>query len=189
MDIEQQLGLSLKQKREENGSSDVYPNASKYYQAVSTKLSSSFLGKAVSVRFGSQAAPAPAALAKEAAKPADDNDNNDDIDLFGGETEKEKKAAEAREATKASTKKKRSGKSYVLMDFKPWNDETDMKKLEEVVRSIEVEGLLWGESKLVLVGYGIKKKQIMLIVEHYTNGQWLHGRLHGRTEIKDTLKT
>ncbi|KAM3375656.1 hypothetical protein P3S68_014370 [Capsicum galapagoense] len=171
---------------EENGSSDVYPNASKWYQAVSTKLTSSFLGKAVSVRFGSQATPAPA---KEAAKPADDNDNNDDIDLFGEETEKEKKVAEAREATKASTKKKRSGKSFVLMDFKPWDDETDMKKLEEVVHSIEVEGLLWGESKLVLVGYGIKKKQIMLILEHYTNGQWLHGRLHGRTEIKDSLKT
>ncbi|KAM3308792.1 hypothetical protein P3S67_010536 [Capsicum chacoense] len=148
-----------------------------------------FLGKAVSVRFGSQAAPAPAAPAKEAAKPADDNDNNDDTDLFGEETDEEKKEAEAREAAKASTKKKGSGKSFVLMDFKPWDDETDMKKLEEVVHSIEVEGLLWGESKLVSVGYGIKKKQIMLIVEHYTNGQWLHGRLHGRTEIKDTLKT
>lgn len=36
------------------------------------------------------------------------------------------------------------GKSSVLMDIKPWDDETDMKKLEEAVRSVKVEGLLWG---------------------------------------------
>lgn len=30
------------------------------------------------------------------------------------------------------------------MDIKPWDDETDMKKLEEAVRSIEMPGLLWG---------------------------------------------
>ncbi|KAM3303330.1 elongation factor 1-beta 2 [Capsicum chacoense] len=146
----------------EQPSSDLYPNASKWYQAVSAKLASSFPGKAVGVRFGSQAAPAAAAPAKEAAKPADDDD--DDIDLFGEETEEEKKAAEAREAAKASTKKKESGKSSVLMDVKPWDDETDMKKLEEAVRSVEMEGLLWGASKLVPVGYGIKKMQIMLTI-------------------------
>lgn len=36
------------------------------------------------------------------------------------------------------------GKSSVLMDIKPWDDETDMKKLEEAVRSVQMEGLLWG---------------------------------------------
>jgi len=36
------------------------------------------------------------------------------------------------------------GKSSVLLDVKPWDDETDMKKLEEAVRSIEMPGLLWG---------------------------------------------
>lgn len=36
------------------------------------------------------------------------------------------------------------GKSSVLMDVKPWDDETDMKKLEEAVRSVEMPGLLWG---------------------------------------------
>ena len=35
-----------------------------------------------------------------------------------------------------------------------------MAKLEESVRSIEADGLLWGASKLVAVGYGIKKLQI-----------------------------
>lgn len=28
--------------------------------------------------------------------------------------------------------------------MKPWDDETDMKKLEEAVRSVQMEGLTWG---------------------------------------------
>ncbi|KAK2997527.1 hypothetical protein RJ639_025790, partial [Escallonia herrerae] len=93
--------------------------------------------------------------------PADDDD--EDIDLFGDETEEEKKATEEREAAaKASSKKKESGKSSVLLDVKPWDDETDMKKLEEAVRSVEMPGLLW--AKLVPVGYGIKKLTIMMTI-------------------------
>ena len=46
------------------------------------------------------------------------------------------------------------GKSSVLLDIKPWDDETDMKKLEKCVRSIQLPGLLWGALKLVSVGYG-----------------------------------
>ncbi|XP_049388772.1 elongation factor 1-delta-like [Solanum stenotomum] len=87
------------------------------------------------------------------------------VDLFGEETEEEKKAAEERAAAlKASGKKKESSKSSVLMDVKPWDDETDMKKLEEAVRSVHMEGLTFGASKLVPVGYGIKKLQIMLTI-------------------------
>lgn len=48
--------------------------------------------------------------------------------------------------------------------MKPWDDETDMKALEECVRSIEQEGLVWGASTLVAVGFGIKKLQITLVV-------------------------
>ena len=51
-----------------------------------------------------------------------------------------------------------------MIDIKPWDDETDMKKLEEAVRSIQMEGLFWGASKLVPVGYGIKKLQIMCTI-------------------------
>lgn len=40
-----------------------------------------------------------------------------------------------------------------------------MAKLEEVVRSIEQPGLVWGSSKLVAVGFGIKKLQITLVIE------------------------
>jgi elongation factor 1-beta len=39
-----------------------------------------------------------------------------------------------------------------------------MKALEESVRSIEMQGLVWGASKLVPIGYGIRKLQITLVV-------------------------
>ncbi len=45
------------------------------------------------------------------------------------------------------------------------DDKTDMKVLEEAVRSIEQDGLVWGLSKLVPVGFGIKKLQINLVIE------------------------
>ena len=40
-----------------------------------------------------------------------------------------------------------------------------MKALEASVRGIEKDGLLWGSSKLIPVGYGVSKLQINLIVE------------------------
>ncbi|KAM6595884.1 hypothetical protein CsatA_006408 [Cannabis sativa] len=139
---------------------DSYPNACRWYESVSSQLASSFPGKAVGVGIGGKGAPA-----EEPKKDAPVEEDDDDLDLFGDETEEDKKAAEEREAAKkASSKKKESGKSSILMDVKPWDDETDMKKLEEAVRSVEMPGLLWGASKLVPVGYGIKKLQIMLTI-------------------------
>ncbi|KAF8096523.1 hypothetical protein N665_0307s0050 [Sinapis alba] len=140
--------------------SETFPNASKWYDCVASHLAKSFPGKAVGVSIGGSAASAPA----QAEAPAADDDD-DDMDLFGDETEEEKKAAEEREAAKKDTKKpKESGKSSVLMEVKPWDDETDMKKLEACVRAVEMPGLLWGASKLVPVGYGIKKLTIMLTI-------------------------
>jgi elongation factor 1-beta len=55
--------------------------------------------------------------------------------------------------------------SVVTLEVKPWDDETDMAALEESVRSIEQDGLVWGSSKLVAIGYGIKKLQITLVIE------------------------
>jgi translation elongation factor EF-1beta len=49
--------------------------------------------------------------------------------------------------------------------FHQWDDETDMVKLEECVRSVQADGLLWGASKLLPVGYGIRKLQINCVVE------------------------
>ncbi|KAL6657121.1 hypothetical protein ACP70R_004901 [Stipagrostis hirtigluma subsp. patula] len=134
-----------------------FPNAARWYETISAAVASRFPGKAVGVNLPGGSAPA-----AEAAKEEEDDD---DLDLFGDETEEDKKAAEERAAAaKASSKKKESGKSSVLLDVKPWDDETDMKKLEEAVRSVQMEGLTWGASKLVPVGYGIKKMTIMLTI-------------------------
>lgn len=40
-----------------------------------------------------------------------------------------------------------------------------MAVMEKHVRTIEMDGLVWGASKLVPVGYGIKKLQIMCVIE------------------------
>jgi len=45
------------------------------------------------------------------------------------------------------------------------DDTTDMKELEASVRSIEKDGLVWGASKLLPVGFGIKKLQINMVIE------------------------
>ncbi|CAL9216771.1 unnamed protein product, partial [Arabidopsis halleri] len=147
-----------------------YVNASRWYNHIDALLRISGVsaeGSGVIIEGSAPiteeaVATPPAADSKDAAA---DEEDDDDVDLFGEETEEEKKAAEERAASvKASTKKKESGKSSVLIDIKPWDDETDMKKLEEAVRSIQMEGLFWGASKLVPVGYGIKKLQIMCTI-------------------------
>ncbi|KAH9544324.1 hypothetical protein CY35_13G113300 [Sphagnum magellanicum] len=156
-----------------------FPHASSWYSKVSHSLGSRFPGEGVGVHIGvggsavagpevpevAQLLPVTAAEEKEKEKEEEDDDD-DDLDLFGEETEEEKAAAAQREAAKkASGKKAVVGKSSVLMDVKPWDDETDMKKLEEHVRGIQMDGLFWGASKLVPVGYGIKKLQIMMTIE------------------------
>lgn len=56
-------------------------------------------------------------------------------------------------------------KSNIIMEVKPWDDETDMAEVERLVRTIQQDGLVWGSSKLVPVGYGIQKLQICCVVE------------------------
>ncbi|XP_037403588.1 eukaryotic translation elongation factor 1 delta a (guanine nucleotide exchange protein) isoform X4 [Pygocentrus nattereri] len=112
-----------------------------------------------------QAAPAP--NPKVVVK---DEEGDDDIDLFGSDKEDEEaeriKAQRVQEyAARKSAKPALIAKSSILLDVKPWDDETDMAKLEECVRSVQADGLLWGASKLVPVGYGIKKLQINCVVE------------------------
>jgi len=38
-------------------------------------------------------------------------------------------------------------KSNIILDVKPWDDETDMREMEKAVRKIEIDGLLWGAGK------------------------------------------
>merc|ERR1739848_44884 len=53
----------------------------------------------------------------------------------------------------------------VLLDCKPWDDETNMDDMLKEIKTIEMDGLVWGANKLVPVGYGISKLQVMVVVE------------------------
>ncbi|XP_077450770.1 eukaryotic translation elongation factor 1 delta b (guanine nucleotide exchange protein) isoform X1 [Stigmatopora argus] len=106
----------------------------------------------------------------QSSGPVEQVNEDDDVDLFGsGEDDEEaEKLKEQRLKDYAEKKAKKMNyiaKSSLLLDVKPWDDETDMVKLEECVRSVQADGLLWGMSKLIPVGYGIKKLQISCVVE------------------------
>ncbi|KAL4221687.1 Cytochrome P450 2C8 [Mactra antiquata] len=122
-----------------------------------------------SVAPSTTAAPAaPAAPVKKEEKD-DDDDDDDDFDMFDDESdEEESEATKARLAAYYAKKAKKPAiiaKSSLLIDVKPWDDETDMGEMEKLVRTIEMEGLVWGAAKLIPVGYGIKKLQINAVIE------------------------
>merc|ERR1712113_353063 len=104
------------------------------------------------------AKPTAKAPAKPAPAPAEEED--DDVDLFGSsdEEESEEKKRITEERLKAYHEKKSKkpqviAKTSVLLDVKPWDDETDHDQMLASVKSIEMDGLLWGASKLIPIGY------------------------------------
>merc|ERR1712110_1359021 len=77
-----------------------------------------------------------------AAPAAADDDDDDDVDLFGSDDEEEEseEAAKIRQerldayAAKKSKKPALIAKTSVLLDCKPWDDETNM---DEMLKSIK----------------------------------------------------
>jgi elongation factor 1-delta len=123
------------------------------------------------------------------AKPVED-----DVDLFGSDSDEENEAAaKVREERLAAYNAKKSkkpaliAKSNVILDVKPWDDETDMKELENQVRKISSDGLLWGAAKLVPLAYGIHKLQISCVVEdEKISIDWLQDEI---TAIEDYVQS
>ena len=124
-----------------------------------------------SIAVASPAPSAPAPAEKKAPKEeeSDDDDfdfgDDDEDDTPKGETEMQKMkrlAAEKKAADEAAKKSKPAPvlKSNVVLDIKPWDDETDLKEMENSVRAIKMDGLTWGDSKYVEIGFGIKKLRI-----------------------------
>jgi len=148
-----------------------YPHAARWYKHIAS-WSDDFatLPGDASKEYTTYGPEITTATLNPAKAPAAEED--DEVDLFGSDDEEEDAEAERiRNERLAEYKKKKEGKvkpaakSVVTMDVKPWDDETDMKALEESVRGIEKDGLVWGASKLVAVGFGIKKLQINLVIE------------------------
>ncbi|KAI8722893.1 hypothetical protein NCS52_00434700 [Fusarium sp. LHS14.1] len=150
-----------------------YPHAARWYKHIAS-YDADFAtlpgdaGKSYTV-YGPDVSVATLNPAKAAAAAKDD----DDVDLFGSDDDEEEdaEAARVREERLAEYRKKKeskpkpAAKSVVILDVKPWDDETDMAALEFAVRGIEKDGLVWGSSKLMPVGFDIKKLQISLVIE------------------------
>merc|ERR1711935_160891 len=83
---------------------------------------------------------APAAAAKE-------EEEDSDVDLFGSDDEEEDAEAERIKAERIAA----------------YNARKSAK--EDNIRTIEMDGLLWGTGKLIAIGYGIKKLQITCVIE------------------------
>merc|ERR1712221_31316 len=87
-------------------------------------------------------APAPAPTKK------DDDEDEDDFELFGSDEEEEEETEEEK-AKKAELLKKYHekkakkpaliAKSNIVLDVKPWDDETDLVEVEKMVRAIEMD--------------------------------------------------
>ncbi|XP_065063197.1 elongation factor 1-delta-like isoform X2 [Rhopilema esculentum] len=106
---------------------------------------------------------------EESAKPKEEDD---DFDLFDSESEEDEKEDDTERKKllekyheKKSKKPALVPKSNILLDVKPWADDTDLEEMERLVRGIKTDGLVWGASKLVPVAFGIKKLQIACVVE------------------------
>lgn len=93
------------------------------------------------------------APASSTGKASTGNEDDDDLDLFGSDEEEDTEAAKIREerlkayAEKKSKKPTIIAKSSIVLDVKSWGDETDMKEMENAVRSIQMDGLVWGACK------------------------------------------
>lgn len=113
----------------------------------------------------------PVARKPAESKTDDDDNDDDDFDLFGSDEEEDERAEQLKAERVAAYQAKKAkkptvvAKSNLILDVKPWDDETDMKDIEKCVRSIKVDGLLWGKSKLVPLAYGIHKLQITCVIE------------------------
>jgi elongation factor 1-beta len=162
-----------------------YPHVARWYKHIATWESehANLKGDASASPLLTLAEAEEPKAAQASAAPAAVEEDDDDVDLFGSDDDDEEANAEAERvkneriaaykakkdekaaANAAAGKDAPVAKSVVTMQVKPWDDETDMAELEKCVRSIEKDGLVWGLSKLVPVGYGVRMLQINLVIE------------------------
>jgi len=107
----------------------------------------------------------------------DDDDDDDDMDFFGSDDEEEDAAAEALKAkrvaeynakkkAKEEQKGKVAAKSMITLDVKPWDDETDLDELAVKVKTIQMDGLVWGQQiQKKPLAFGIFKLVVTAVVE------------------------
>jgi len=146
-----------------------YVNALRWFKHLTSfaAAESAKFGKAdFEVVVGGGAAPA-----RPAKKEEDEEEEDDDFDMFGSDDEVDEEAERIKAERLAAYKEKKSkkpaliAKSNVILDIKPWDDETDIVEMERLIRTIEKEGLLWGKAEKKPIAYGIFKLTISAVVE------------------------
>ncbi|CCH62084.1 hypothetical protein TBLA_0G01380 [Henningerozyma blattae CBS 6284] len=107
------------------------------------------------------------------ASASNEEEDDDDVDLFGSDDDEVDEAAEKLKAQrladyaarKAAKPAKPAAKSIITLDVKPWDDETNLDEMLANVKAVEMDGLVWGASQFIPIGFGIKKLQINCVVE------------------------
>lgn len=150
-----------------------YPHLARwFYHMCSFPDKASF--PVVDEEFVFETAPAaPAAPAKEEKK---EEEEEEEEDLFGDDDDEEDEAAaaamEAKLRAEAEKKKaakeanKKVEKSLLVINIKPYDEETDLKALFEKIRATEVKGCKWSEScNIEPLAYGLCYLQISCVIE------------------------
>ena len=97
----------------------------------------------------------------------------EDLDLFGEDTEEDKKAKEEmkknrkKEKEGKKGKKKEVDKSHVILEVKGWEADQDLEALaKKIISTIKKDGLSWNTGyKLEEVAFGVKKLIIAFLAE------------------------
>lgn len=114
---------------------------------------------------------AAAAPARPAKKVVEEEEDDDDFDMFASDDEVDEEAERIKAERLAAYAEKKSkkpaliAKSNVILDIKPWDDETDLGEMEKAIRTIEGDGLLWGKAEKKPIAYGVFKLTISAVVE------------------------
>jgi len=145
---------------------------------------------------GAAAAAKPAAAAapaRPAKKVVEEEEDDDDFDMFASDdevdedAEAEKQKRLAAYAEKKAKKPALIAKSNIILDVKPWDDETDLAEMEAAIRLIETEGLLWGKAERKPVAFGIFKLVISAVVEDdKVSVDWMEEKI---TELEDFVQS
>lgn len=110
-----------------------YPHALRWYNHIKSFSANE------RKQFGDGASPLVTAAPTTKSAPPPKEEDDDDVDLFASDEEDEEAAKVREERLKAYNEKKSKkpeliAKSSIVLDVKPWDDETDMKEMEKHVR-------------------------------------------------------
>ncbi|VDK80902.1 unnamed protein product [Litomosoides sigmodontis] len=119
---------------------------------------------------------------------------DEDIDLFGSDDEDDEEKARITAARLKAYEEKKAkkpatiAKSNIIFDVKPWDDSIEIADIEKNIRTIELDGLVWGAAKVLPVAYGIKKLQICCVVEDdKVSSDWLEERIVGFDDLVQSV--